>query len=718
MQTKLIDEIEWCDVRGRPQPFVGPLVPPEMVVLAPSLANIGELRFRNPNSFVAGNLHAYPDVWDGLLERSGYTRGQVDFRQIIHEGVKVEHFFAHFKGGFKGKEYDCSTPPPIVLENSKSCSQFEQFVSKTIINWLASGVLSFHGRKGNCDPPHLVLPLTVEPSKPRLCHDERFLNLWIRDLPFKLDHLPDLPRYVFQGHFQTVFDDKSGYQHVRIHPESETYFGLCWHDCYFTFRVLPFGWKASAYLYHNLGLVISDAARSLGVPVSQYIDDRHVGQLFPRSGQAPPPNPQLAEAAAYILCYLLIEAGYFIGLEKSQSFASTDVRFLGFISDSLSQAFRIPQDKKLAFIQLREQILGGNSVDLKTLQRFAGKALSLSLAIPGCKLHVREVFKAIAQSSRRSSASIRVRGPLFDEIAFWRFLDDWKDFLPWKSERHLAVTLFTDASMGAWGGVLTRDGVRHEIRDYFVGEASHINVLEAKALWFVLSSFKGLLKDARVDVFTDNKVLLHAWNNDGCKSSEINNILKDILTCSREFNFTLQLDYRQSKENPADFPSRVCSDLDCTLTDEAWGLVERLYGPHSFDLMALDSNCRRDSGGNLLPHYTPWDTPFSSGVNVFSQPIASDGNLYVFPPFVLIGPLLRFLLDLQKPIRFTIVVPDRRPRAFWWALLSSIAIDRCCIGRRGCSRTLLFPSRQSTEFLARPLQWDLWAFRCVCSGTH
>lgn len=32
------------------------------------------------------------------------------------------------------------------------------------------------------------MPLIVEPSKPRLCHDERFNNLWIKDLPF-MSHL-------------------------------------------------------------------------------------------------------------------------------------------------------------------------------------------------------------------------------------------------------------------------------------------------------------------------------------------------------------------------------------------------------------------------------------------------------------------------------------------------------------------------------------------------
>ena len=57
---------------------------------------------------------------------------------------------------------------------------------------------------------HLVMPLTVEPSKPRLCNDNHFLNLWMVDKPFTLDRLSDLPLYVGPDSFQTVCDNKSG----------------------------------------------------------------------------------------------------------------------------------------------------------------------------------------------------------------------------------------------------------------------------------------------------------------------------------------------------------------------------------------------------------------------------------------------------------------------------------------------------------------------------
>ena len=77
-------------------------------------------------------------------------------------------------------------------------------------------------------PPHIVLPLTVEPSKPHLCHDTRYLNLWMKDNPFSLDTLNDLPRYVTKASFQTVLDDKSGYDHIiqRVAVLSLVYNGV------------------------------------------------------------------------------------------------------------------------------------------------------------------------------------------------------------------------------------------------------------------------------------------------------------------------------------------------------------------------------------------------------------------------------------------------------------------------------------------------------------
>ena len=58
-----------------------------------------------------------------------------------------------------------------------ACRPIADFVRSTLLDRLTMGAISLKGRVGKVDPPHLVLPLTVEHTKPRLCHDARFLNL-------------------------------------------------------------------------------------------------------------------------------------------------------------------------------------------------------------------------------------------------------------------------------------------------------------------------------------------------------------------------------------------------------------------------------------------------------------------------------------------------------------------------------------------------------------
>ena len=101
------------------------------------------------------------------------------------EGVHFSVFPA-FARTFKGQTYDSPCPPPRLFHNNRSCKPFTEFVRCTLLDHLNTWTISLIGRLG-CDPlPHLVLPLTIELNKPRLCHDACFLNLWIVDHLFKL----------------------------------------------------------------------------------------------------------------------------------------------------------------------------------------------------------------------------------------------------------------------------------------------------------------------------------------------------------------------------------------------------------------------------------------------------------------------------------------------------------------------------------------------------
>lgn len=138
------------------------------------------------------------------------------------------------------------------------------------------------------------------------------------------------------------------------------------------------------------------------------------------------------------------------------------------------------------------------------------------------------------------------------------------------------------------------------------------------------------------------------------------------------------------------------------LTRRLWQRVQQEFGGpqgHSFDLMALDSNVQGDEWGERLPHFTPWPTPLSKGVNLFAQDLTDDRldmrNPYVFPPFCLIAAVLKFLLPFRIP--WTMVVPDVFPRQVWWPLVvgySSRMVSLCLPGDEGA---LLFPTKSGFQ---------------------
>ena len=116
----------------------------------------------------------------------------------------------------------------------------------------------------------------------------------------------------------------------------------------------------------------------------------------------------------------------------------------------------------------------------------------------------------------------------------------------------------------------------------------------------MVQSLLGQTFNARVDVFVDNKVLLDSWEKQIFKSPIISDTLNNLFIFTMVHNLSLTLQYIPSQLNPADPPSRVLSDLDCTLSPKVWKLLDSTFGLHSIDLMALSSNTRDCYGNPLL----------------------------------------------------------------------------------------------------------------------
>ena len=215
------------------------------------------------------------------------------------------------------------------------------------------------------------------------------------------------------------------------------------------------------------------------------------------------------------------------------------------------------------------------------------------------------------------------------------------------------VKLSSDASLFAWGGVVENlGGPSLECHGRWSDSDSNKSIAtkEALALAFTIQLASAVVKNCRLDAHVDSMALIQSWERQGGKSKELNGALKVLYHSMLRQNVSLDLKYIPSAHNPADALSRVLSDKDCMLASDGWAALESLFGPNSIDLMTLDANAQPDSSGTPLKHFTPYASPASHGVNLFAQHFSCAENAYVFPPFVMVGPVLRFLGMLHLPL--------------------------------------------------------------------
>lgn len=137
-----------------------------------SILSVGEVPrldsvpLRDSKHFVAGGIHTNPAGWQKVLQ--GHPLADV-LRDWIENKIDSWKFGQPFKGVFQKVFYNSKVPPSKRFPNHASCRQHGDFVSAEILNRLGTGALRVWGRVESDEPPYLVLPLTVELPKPRLC---------------------------------------------------------------------------------------------------------------------------------------------------------------------------------------------------------------------------------------------------------------------------------------------------------------------------------------------------------------------------------------------------------------------------------------------------------------------------------------------------------------------------------------------------------------------
>ena len=233
----------------------------------------------------------------------------------------------------------------------------------------------------------------------------------------------------------------------------------------------------------------------------------------------------------------------------------------------------------------------------------------------------------------------------------------------------------------------------------------HINVLEAKAVFFGLKSLCNHIHDAHILVKTDNSATKGAINNMGSSMScSLHQQIFEIWQWATSKNIWISATHIPGIQNTeADFESRRDETMmEWKLDEDAFELsISSLAFTPNLDLFASRINAQ-------LPNFFSYrHDPEAMGVNAFSISWKSL-DFYAFPPFALISKVLQKIV-FDKAIGI-IVVPDW-PNQIWYSQLWDLTIHEINLPPR--PRLLYLPHREGE---LHPLHRSLQLKAILISG--
>ena len=140
----------------------------------------------------------------------------------------------------------------------------------------------------------------------------------------------NLPRYLTRDSYHTKLDDKSGFDYFLLSEGSLPYTDGCRvRRLVACLENAPSGMERKPLcLSEIIGQVATHTLRNYGIPCSQYIDDRHLGELW---GTQIKLNFSFdaANCAFFVAGTLLTQLGYFLHFAKCVPIPKQQLIFLG-----------------------------------------------------------------------------------------------------------------------------------------------------------------------------------------------------------------------------------------------------------------------------------------------------------------------------------------------------------------------------------------------------
>jgi hypothetical protein len=641
---------------------------------------------RSESAFRAGDVTNGKQFWiEEIIPGSGCSDQQAKLLISILDGVDVHAFMQAFEGTYQGKRYNSAQPAHFRQDSAVPKGDDAAFIDAQLDKLLAVGAI-----EETTSPSKVTMPVFVVRNgmgKPRLVHDSRFLNLWMKDCPLKYQTLRQFERGLQQGSLLWKCDHRQGYLHVPMHPDSRDYLGLEWRGRFFRYCSLPFGFSPACFVYDALSSTLAAYLRKQGVHNLAYIDD--AGFSLPKG------TPQAeVDRVVWLVTAALYLAGFTLALDKCCLRPSTRMELLGFIIDTERMQYEVPAPKLQRILALLSECATRTSLPVHTLQSLVGKVQALALAVPGVSTYLCASYSALARAAAVHSLSVTVSEEMREDFVDLQQLQDWSRFSSWRKEEHCELKLRefkldTDASGGAggagggWGGVVYQpDGVISTVGGKFEGALANLSIhlKEALAIPLALAQLGRSIRDCTLLLATDNEIVRFTLLRGSPDAGIMRSLARHLWRWQLQNNVHIRVRRVSTLDNVvADTLSRTGERAPRLPADFwlGWALFSTLQGwySRSFTIDACASSLNHklpcflaeEHGGLALG---------AAGLNVFMHAflptVLGPHFVYCFPPSAIISPLWRHMRECG--VSGVMLLPDD-PRQQWYGAVLQSALS-------------------------------------------
>ena len=488
----------------------------------------------------------------------------------------------------------------------------------------------------------------------RLIIDLTLVNEHLEKWHFKMDDLNTAIDLVRPGWYLGSLDLSDAYFTLPLHPSAKRFVNFLWDGKIYQYNALPFGVSSAPYVFTKVLKPIFSKFRLNGGIGFSYIDDCLVMASTPQEC-----SRQLA-----FLANELTKAGFYINYEKSDLVPKKCLKFLGYLINTETMQVTPTDEKREKLLGLVSSFLGNHKrIKIRKAAALIGSLNDLCKGMEYGPSYIRRL------EMNKYAALLKTRGS-FDGYMYFN-AGGVADLLWWKQNIPIGIRriqsqapqieVFSDASLQGWGFVCDKGktGKRWSQEEFI----ENINYLELKAILYGLQSFYDDVQDVKFSVKTDNTTAVAYVNrHGGTKSQVCNDVALDIWQWLQERNSWAFASHIPGVLNEdADYVSRhFTEDTEWELNDTIFAQIVQRWGHPSVDLFASQLNHK------VLPFCSWYPDPKSKFVDAFSLNWSRFPLPYIFPPFRILGKVLR-KMDAEGVSG--IVVAPYWPGQFWFPLL-------------------------------------------------